>query len=744
MNVTKLTTIVALSALCLAHSATAQESAVVVQRVNAAVTAQQAPRVRMAQRSAQYRAEGAVKAEFTVGGAESLAPVYSYNFDAGLEGWTYDPTTYVTWTRKQIGAPGTAKSFSAIDPADKMSLFVEGPYQTYRREKSSATSPNINVPANGTLDAYIGYSQNYDDACRLILTVSTDNFTTSTEVWNSKDEQGERTWRWHRIAADLSRWAGQTVKLRFTYTYGSKDEVFKTGGYLGDFAIDGITINGLKPVQHVDLTTGQRLQLTNLSTDAVSYSWEMPGATPSTSTETNPVIYYTAPGVYGITLTATNAAGQTASVTRQDFVTVTGTEPTAAIGLPATFRLASTRRHMVAPLAPVQFSNASAGYPTAQQWTFTGVNPTANQLFTTTEANPTVSYAYLHNQSVQLDVANEKGASTATADLSVEYSGVVTNMRPSDQVTNFNMQDWGVFPGSNTRKITAYAEKFSRPSRPVVVAGAYVYFTRAQATALTDQIADIGVHLYTSKDGKPDKRLDCMWWRVFELDQPQNGDLVGTAFQFDKAPVVDDEFFIVVDGIPEYNDSCCVTFGMAGFRPDGNTAYMLKDDQWMPVSDYFPRGANCTSYMIYPEVHHSVMAWLDGEGVAKVGAAPGTIKRKLFSYMGYKANVDSDSDWLRVVSTPNDMTVDEPVIAYDMLPAGTAQRTGTLTFTDGASTLTLTVTQSGNTAITAVEAAADTAAEYYTLTGQRADSRRLVPGLYLRRTPTATTKVTIH
>lgn len=41
----------------------------------------------------------------------------------------------------------------------------------------------------------------------------------------------------------------------------------------------------------------------------VSLSWDMPGATPSTSTATNPVVTYAQPGWYQVTLTATNSAG---------------------------------------------------------------------------------------------------------------------------------------------------------------------------------------------------------------------------------------------------------------------------------------------------------------------------------------------------------------------------------------------------------------------------------------------------
>ena len=52
-----------------------------------------------------------------------------------------------------------------------------------------------------------------------------------------------------------------------------------------------------------------------------SYQWTFQGATPSTSTASNPVVQYTAVGDYNVSLTVTNAAG-TSSYTRNSYITV--------------------------------------------------------------------------------------------------------------------------------------------------------------------------------------------------------------------------------------------------------------------------------------------------------------------------------------------------------------------------------------------------------------------------------------
>jgi PKD repeat protein/N-acetyl-anhydromuramyl-L-alanine amidase AmpD len=53
----------------------------------------------------------------------------------------------------------------------------------------------------------------------------------------------------------------------------------------------------------------EAVQVQNSSLDATSFSWSAPGATPSVSTDVNPVFTYTGTGYYDITLTATGTGG---------------------------------------------------------------------------------------------------------------------------------------------------------------------------------------------------------------------------------------------------------------------------------------------------------------------------------------------------------------------------------------------------------------------------------------------------
>jgi len=84
------------------------------------------------------------------------------------------------------------------------------------------------------------------------------------------------------------------------------------------FELHGISLGGASllcaPVamftyQAAVVCAGSDINFTDASAFADSWDWSFPGGNPSTSTDQNPEINYTVPGVYDVTLTVTNAAG---------------------------------------------------------------------------------------------------------------------------------------------------------------------------------------------------------------------------------------------------------------------------------------------------------------------------------------------------------------------------------------------------------------------------------------------------
>ena len=644
-------------------------------------------------------------AAFTCLNATTGTPtvVWSENFDNwdavtfadGSNGWKVENAEYFSW---ELTKTTDDKAFSTIDPNDVQSLYIEGSFRIYERGYASVVSPSIAVPQNATFSGYAGFSYNLsEDYCTLTIFASDNDGETWSPIWSSLDDNSVRTWTWHKFDIDMTAYAGRSVKFKFEY---GNSAAYDNGGYMGDFTIDGLQLSQAGEMGSVDVQTGEIVKFADASTgNPTSWQWSFPGGTPSTSEEQFPEVYYTRDGTYDVSLTVGDGEN-TASTTIEGFVNVTGTAPTAKIGLPATFRfdgnsdLAGTLRPMIAPLVPVQFHDASEGFPETREWSFTGVDPDPNTTTFSSEENPKVGYSYLHNQTVTLNVENSHGTSDTSADVTVEYEGFISNLLPTDLLTTFDLDGYGEFPGTNSFGITEYAEKFSKPSQPIAVSGVVVYFTQVEVAEddLWGNIADIKVAICKSENGLPGEELDFSSWRVLDLDKPSGSSAMGNVFEFTRPVVIDDEFFIVVSGFPDKTDDCAVAFAMAQFRDNSNTAYFMKDGEWRSAAEYFPAGANHTSFAVSPYIIHSVMTPMS-ETPIKVGPVAGEATFEFYSYMGYETPVACDADWCRVVSEPNGMTLDEITIGYDALPTGVSSREATLTFTDGVGSVDVRIEQ---------------------------------------------------
>lgn len=640
--------------------------------------------------------EGTLAAGITcLNAGESATVVWSENFDSGCDGWELENAEKFSWELKKMEDKYT---FTGIDPDDVQSLYINGSYRIYERGTAAAISPAVEIPKNATFGGHIGYSYNLSSGyCTMTVSVS-ENGNDWTPLWSNLDDSEVKSWIWHKFAVDMTAYAGKTVRFKFEY---GNTQSYDNAGYLGDFAIDGLQLSAAAEAASIDVLTGETVKFADASSgNPTSWQWSFPGGTPSSSAEQYPQIYYTRDGTYDVSLTVGDGTN-TSTKTLPGFVNVTGVKPTARIGLPATFHFSQTRLPMIAPLAPVQFTDASEGFPTTHEWTFTGADQAdAGKLIPSAEENPEVSFWFQHKQTAFLEVGNGHGESAAMEDFSVEYEGFANNLQPDDELFTFELDGFGEFPGTNSLQITDYAERFSKPSRPVFVSGAVVYFTNATAEELIDQIADVKVALCKSEGGLPGEQIEFMSWRVFELETPSGFTLTGTDFQFSRPVLVNDEFFIVVSGIPQKSENCTVSFATAKFRGSGNTAYFKQRGEWKAASAYFPAGANHTSYAISPYIVHSVMMPLSGTPI-EVGQDAGETTLQLFSYLGYKTPVACDAAWCRITSKPNGMTLDDIKIGYDELPAGTDSRTATFTFTDGASTVSVPLIQKRGSGIRA-------------------------------------------
>ncbi len=133
-------------------------------------------------------------------------------------------------------------------------------------------------------------------------------------------------------------------------------------------------------VSSSSLCSGSSLSFTNQSTGGqLSYQWSFQGGSPATSTVTNPLVSYTTPGTYSVSLVATNSLG-TNAYSVNNLITVT---PTVAPGI--SISQISGQNPMCAG-AGISFSASpvNGGNAPVYQWKVNGINVgTNNSVYTT-------------------------------------------------------------------------------------------------------------------------------------------------------------------------------------------------------------------------------------------------------------------------------------------------------------------------------------------------------------------------
>ncbi|MBL4704524.1 MAG: N-acetylmuramoyl-L-alanine amidase [Flavobacteriales bacterium] len=182
-----------------------------------------------------------------------------------------------------------------------------------------------------------------------------------------------------------------------------------------------------------NICTGDSIQLLNSSTDATSYTWSIPGGTPSTSSLADPWISFPTPGSYFVELIA---SGSTGIDTSSQNITVSFSPSPLAGAIPNSSTL-------FLPAATVTFTNISTD-ATSYLWGFGDGS-------TSTDTNPWNSYgvAGLYNVMlvaingncdndtiyIQIEVMNPLGVADENE---VQFS-IAPN--PSDDVITFSISN---------------------------------------------------------------------------------------------------------------------------------------------------------------------------------------------------------------------------------------------------------------------------------------------------------------
>lgn len=518
----------------------------------------------------EFRFNIALKADF--GADESSQVYYEMGWDDVDEAstWHYYGINDQTWTMATTPQLDNIKPFSTIDPKSKYSLTI---FYADSKQRERAVSPEVEVKDNSTVEFYMAFSGVWLHAADLKFYVNDLTAGTQTQEFSAFKWAQDNAFTgpsWEQFSFDLAKYAGHKCTFEFIYDGTSGDNL----------AIDGFKVKKAATGEDakINIFEGEQVHFKDMSLGhPTAWNWTAEGAETLTSTEQNPVMTFNKAGKYTVKLVATKG-NETSEAVKAEYVVVSAAAPKAHIGLPEGAYNSPYAYAFVPANVPMTFMDKSTGSPTSWKWKFEGTD-----VATSTEQNPTVTYVEEGKFGMELVVENTAGIDRDFLVEAIQAGGTqeVWNIAPEEieGIGGISLGWYGSYAGTNYVGMKSFAEKYGKPMATATVDGVTVYFDD-----VTSEDPDVQVTVTLNavgQDGMPGDVLATKSLKASEL-QVSTTDVVPTKFMFDTPVEVNDEFFVVVDGMNDvtgyYDNINILCVARPNDKEAGSTYHMLEDE----------------------------------------------------------------------------------------------------------------------------------------------------------------------